>query len=240
MGVTEQMDTKIKQRLIGTGVLIALAVIFIPMLFESARVPQTQPASFESDIATPAPAVDYNNQAMSETNQSDAQTTNNSTAATAQDLTTANNDNTTAETSNTITATTDAKPATSMQQATQGAVEQRSENLAIAQNDIEQATSLATLEKAANQSGKAWAIQLASFENEKRAQTLVSTLKQQGFSAFTNTTKIGNQVRVRVYVGPESDQQQAKLTLAKLQETLHMQGFVVSIKPDALAQPQTT
>ncbi len=76
------METKVKQRLMGVGVLIALAVIFIPMLFDNPQqVPNSQQISLETDIPTPPPSVGTDNVALRSQATTDAHETTNSQAA---------------------------------------------------------------------------------------------------------------------------------------------------------------
>ncbi|MEE4163965.1 MAG: SPOR domain-containing protein [Woeseiaceae bacterium] len=71
-----------------------------------------------------------------------------------------------------------------------------------------------------------WAVQLGSFSNEANAERLAADLRQQGFAAFLSklTTDQGELHRVRV--GPQRDREAAETMLARL-ERAGQKGQVV-------------
>lgn len=62
----------------------------------------------------------------------------------------------------------------------------------------------------------AWAVQLGAFSNKAKAEQLVAELRQRGFAAFVLEYRASGQVLYRVRVGPEQDRARAEATAARL------------------------
>lgn len=73
----------------------------------------------------------------------------------------------------------------------------------------------------------AWIIQLGSFTDEKNAQALHKELKEEGFSAFIESSKKNGKTSYRVRVGPEIKRANAYMLLKKIQDSMNINGFVV-------------
>lgn len=71
----------------------------------------------------------------------------------------------------------------------------------------------------------AWVVQVGSFASAKNAQGLQDKLLSHGFVSFIEPNDEG---KLRVFVGPELAREQAVATLAKLEKNLQLQGIVVS------------
>lgn len=74
----------------------------------------------------------------------------------------------------------------------------------------------------------AWNVQLGSFSDEKNAQHLISTLRKNGFNAYSkpiNTAQ--NKTITKVFIGPELHRTQAEAIVKKLQDQHHIKGFIV-------------
>lgn len=74
-------------------------------------------------------------------------------------------------------------------------------------------------------------VQLASFGSQDNANRLVERLKEKGYSAFTQPTKRGDQQLYRVLVGPELSREKAQAMQAELKERIALAGLVVSFNP---------
>lgn len=72
-----------------------------------------------------------------------------------------------------------------------------------------------------------WVVQLASFSREVNAKTLRAKLVARGFGAFIEKTTTTGSSMYRVRVGPTSGRQQAQDLRAALQQAVSLQGVVV-------------
>jgi DedD protein len=72
-----------------------------------------------------------------------------------------------------------------------------------------------------------WSVQLGSFASRANADNLTRQVKAQGFSVFVLPGGAGNAVRYRVRVGPLSDRESAERMAAKLKSLGHV-GSVVA------------
>jgi DedD protein len=70
-----------------------------------------------------------------------------------------------------------------------------------------------------------WAVQLGSFASKENADRLAAELKQRGYRAFVSRFDSGRSVRHRVRVGPEENRQGAEETASRLRR----EGRQVSI-----------
>ena len=77
--------------------------------------------------------------------------------------------------------------------------------------------------------GKAWSVQLGSFASRANADKLVRQLKAQGFSVYVVSGGSGPSLRYRVRIGPMADRGTATQALAKLKSA----GQVASLVPPA-------
>jgi len=64
--------------------------------------------------------------------------------------------------------------------------------------------------------GAAWAVQLGAFSNKAKAEQLVAELRKRQFSAFVLEYRASGKVLYRVRVGPEQDRARAEATAARL------------------------
>ena len=65
-------------------------------------------------------------------------------------------------------------------------------------------------------SGSAWAVQLGAFSSKAKAEQLVAELRKRQFSAFVLEYRASGKVLYRVRVGPEQDRARAEATAARL------------------------
>ncbi len=72
-----------------------------------------------------------------------------------------------------------------------------------------------------------WVVQLASFSREANAKILRAKLVARGFGAFIEKTTTTRSSMYRVRVGPTSGRQQAQDLRAALQQAVSLQGVVV-------------
>ncbi len=71
-----------------------------------------------------------------------------------------------------------------------------------------------------------WAVQLGSFSNRANAERLASDLREEGFAAFLSRLDTGSGELHRVRIGPQKDRDAAETVAAKLTDAGH-EGQVV-------------
>ena len=74
----------------------------------------------------------------------------------------------------------------------------------------------------------AWIVQLGSFTDEDNAQSLNTKLRQAGYPSFVEPIKKDGKLSYRVRVGPEIKRSEADSLLKKLKEKMQLDGIVVS------------
>lgn len=77
----------------------------------------------------------------------------------------------------------------------------------------------------------AWVVQIGSFKNKNNAFRLLNELRAKGYSAFTQQVKTAFGENTRVFVGPELKQVHAQSLAGRLENEMHIHGVVMSYKP---------
>jgi DedD protein len=72
----------------------------------------------------------------------------------------------------------------------------------------------------------AWAVQLGSFVSRANAENLVHQLKGQGLSVYMSPSGSGQSLRYRVRIGPLADREAAERTVAKVKALGHVSTIV--------------
>lgn len=181
------MDRQLKERIVGAAVLVALAVIFIPVILDG-------PDSDNRTVAMPLPPQ-AGDPADMETHRIDL----NQAAQPVQD---------TPQTQ----ADTRPQPAKPPVTTRPEPVQTRDAESAPATAPTGQAAG----EKPATSPAVpgAWAVQVGSFSEEPRARKLAEDLKTRGYPAFVMRYQDGETLYFRVRVGPQQTREQAE-TVAK-------------------------
>jgi DedD protein len=218
------LDKGMKQRMVGALVLVALAVIFLPMLFtredemRQVRVEAPQAPAMPSlpevkvePVAVPEP------QALPEEPQQPPVVVNESTApvaAPSQPITP----------SPQTQAQVQPKPQTPVPTpAPAPKVESRP-----AATPAPAATASAPSKIDANGLPVSWSIQLASLSNRAGAESLQNTLRSQGYNAYIRSAGGMN----RVYVGPLIERAEAERVRDAINRKQNLKGFVVRFQPE--------
>ena len=218
------LDKGMKQRMVGALVLVALAVIFLPMLFtredemRQVRVEAPQAPAMPSlpevkvePVAVPEP------QALPEEPQQPPVVVNESTAPVAtpsQPITP----------SPQTQAQVQPKPQTPVPTpAPAPKVESRP-----AATPAPAATASAPSKVDANGLPVSWSIQLASLSNRAGAESLQNTLRSQGYNAYIRSAGGMN----RVYVGPLIERAEAERVRDAINRKQNLKGFVVRFQPE--------
>ena len=200
------MDSALKQRLLGAAVLIALAIIFVPMFLGNAppkqdsttanldipappeRKFETRTLPVETPAATPTPtAVDSNKVATVDTHASAR------TDARPEDATTA---------STAAPAKPEPKPAAPTAEAKTPAVT---------------TAAPATVPSAAAASGR-FAVNLGIYADQAHADALVAKVKKLGQPAYSEATEYQGKSALRVRVGPFPDRAMAETARLKIKQ----------------------
>lgn len=77
----------------------------------------------------------------------------------------------------------------------------------------------------------AWVIQLGSFREQHNVDNLISTLRKNGYTAFTKPIKTRGGTLIKVFVGPELSKKSLEKQLPKLKALTKMQGKIARFKP---------
>jgi DedD protein len=197
------MDRRVKERLIGAAILVALAVLVVPELLSGPK-----PAAPASSLAAIAPEPTRNVTVDLSTSKAPASETE----------TPADRDAAPAS------ATTSPSPASSAP--TQPAT---SASAHAAPTVAAPAPAVETAAPPPTSSRAAWAVQLGSFASRANADNLSRKLKGQGFPVYVLPGGSGTSARYRVRVGPLADRDSAERTAGKLKSI----GQIPSLVPPA-------
>jgi DedD protein len=220
------MDRRVKERLIGASILVALVVLVVPELLSG---PKPNIATAPSlPAAAPEPVrnvtVDLTTSKAPETADNEPATPTPQSASSAAS-------SAEASAANSAAAETPAapNPAPSGAAASVPAPTSTGPGKSLAKPA---AARPALVESAVHSPtsaghGGSWSVQLGSFASRANADNLTRQVKGQGFSAFVLTGGSGTSVRYRVRVGPLADRESAERMAAKLKSVGHV-GSVVS------------
>lgn len=216
------MDNLVKQRVIGAIVLVALAVIFVPMLFESPEdelgpVGSNLPAEPDSvvrdriePLTLPEPPAELESAPQVVLEEPADPSAANADAA----IDAANG-----------AAEPVAQPEGTADTAAAQSAPPAAEPVPAAEPAPAPAAAPAE-PAAAPQSG--WIVQLASLSNKDNAMALRERLRGLGYTAFVEETKTAKGVLYRVRVGPELERANAEKLRNRLQEQVDLKGIVTS------------
>jgi DedD protein len=236
------MDRRVKERLIGASILVALVVLVVPELLSGPKpnmapapaLPAAAPEPIRNvtvDLATSkAPADSEVEPASLQASGASAAASSAASAVGSTAGSTGGSTATAAPTSaaNSPAAETPAAPgpapshAAASASAPGGAPAKQPPKVAGART--------ASVESAAPSPTSvghgSWSVQLGSFANRANADNLTRQVKGQGFSAFVLTGGSGTSVRYRVRVGPVADRESAERIAAKLKSLGHVGSLV--------------
>lgn len=234
------MEERLKQRLVGAVVLVSLAVVFVPILFDMPRetdggtsttgiseIPERPRGGSESSVSITldlpqTPRVDA--EVQRERNRNAPAGEGEDTGTTSQDTasTSADSDNTAVDaTSHSSGAVASAKmPSVIRSKASTS----RSEASATTRKPGD---GTGNGQAAAAPASGGWMIQLGSFQKPENALALRKRLQSRGYPAFVKSGSSAQGVVSRVFVGPMSDRRQAKTSATKLQREMALEGIVM-------------
>jgi DedD protein len=219
------MDLSLKQRLLGAIVLIALAVIFVPMFLSG---PGPQPASETVNLAIPpAPDREFQNRVLPVEPAKDAP------AATAPETVT---------NAPLATVETPPRPAEIPQPTTPVATTTPPPEAATPAATATPTPATATTPKPTeSEPGRAGSgrfyVHLGIYAATKNADDLVASLKQGGYPAFAEASEFQGKPAERVRVGPYEDRAAAEAARLRIKELKpSVPGSVVQLAGDVTAE----
>jgi DedD protein len=198
------MEQKLKERLVGAAVLVAVAVIFIPIILNDSpeseaisgsNIPAKPETNFNSRII---PIIENNENTTSAPIESKSNDSGKSQKENVEEV---------------IKEIVVEKIDTDDDKSTQ-ITSSKKENR---EDEVK-----------ANVGLSAWIVQLGSFTDEDNAQSLNIKLRKAGYPAFVEPLKTNGKISYRVRVGPEIKRSEAELLLEKLKEKMKLDGIVVS------------
>lgn len=199
------MEQKLKERLVGAAVLVAIAVIFIPIILtdspetesiSGSNIPEKPETNFNSRII---PVIENDDKSLSNTTEPMNIEPMNIESEKVQEK---NKQDIVVE-----KIVSDNEKISSKKEAVQNEVK----------NDVKVDVGLS-----------AWIVQLGSFIDEGNAESLNEKLRKEGYPAFVEPLKKNGKMSYRVRVGPEIKRSEADLLLKRLKEKMKLDGIVVS------------
>jgi len=200
------LDKGLLQRMVGALVLIALAVIFVPMLFN--RQDDLGHVTVDAPTIPAAPVVAKIE--MQPVEVPEPESVPEGFEIIEED------------------AESDAAPAAAEQPPAPAPIEPVAPVPAVQAPAAQSQPPVAEPRLDNNNLPVSWSIQLASLSNRASAESLQKTLRSQGYNAYIRTAEGMN----RVFVGPLVERSEANRLRDVLQRQQKLDGFVVRFKPE--------
>ena len=211
------MNQGAKQRIVGTVVLLALALIFLPIIFDgegsyqapvSSRIPDTPIISILPEPIQSRPVIVGDVVAV----EPDVATTVSLIEETASDA---------------------------IDEAVEELIEELPEEPVVASDSVEITESQAIFSREVPQLSDAglpqgWVVRLGSFSDRDNANNLVARLQDAGYKAYTRDIRSDQGALTGVFVGPWLDRAQVNEYQRKLQEEFSLAGLVVRYELERL------
>ncbi len=190
------MTSALKNRLVGTIIIVALAVIFLPDFLD--REKQTNNTPFVSVPVSPQqkPIVDPEPFPVDRVSNSAQRP-----IEVVEDL------------------PLDDMPEETVVEASVEVVEESNVNDLAAQTVVEQPAERSN-------EGAGWVIQLGSFRHERNVMSLLDKLENAGYRAFSRKIQTQSGLLTKVFVGPDLDRQKLESALPHLKELTDLSGKV--------------
>lgn len=221
------MDRKLKERLIGAAVLVAVAVIMVPEMFSGSH--SSHDNADNSSSGSSSGSVANNDPGQIKTYRIDLQK-HQEVAASSQDSVSAQAmpmvpdtraDAAISASMPPVAVTSSASSSVNQpitQSATQSSGAPSPHNAGVSHPAVahSSANSVSAPRTVTASAATGWSIQLGSFSAESSAREIVSSAKSHGFAAYLASVKISGKTLYRVRVGPFADRDVAEATLGKL------------------------
>lgn len=226
------MDKALKQRMVGAVVLIALGVIFIPMLLDGGSGEDGE-RRVELDIPA-APDRDYRSRRLplderdsGEMEESRGQVDRESEPAPAEGPRAAADREAAAADDGSDRITGAGSPGGSQSDETGGDGEDAGES-APPESESQVADREPESGEAADKPLGNWFVQVGSFSQESNAGELRDRLREAGYAAFVESSTVEGKTTHRVRVGPEMDRSRAESQRKEIQSEFDLKGIVIS------------
>jgi DedD protein len=223
------MEPGLKQRLVGAAALAALAVVFLPMVFDDTGVsedgsggPWIPPRPPELSGPQFAPLTEAEIKRGTRLPSLPIDSTPDDPGSTGDTGRPAKPPATD------TTAPAAAPPATSAPDAeTRALAAPAAPRPATGRADAETARAQKDPPAGNERAGTTWAIQLGSFSSEANAKKLRDRLQKLGFQPFVERITVKTRSVFRVRVGPERERHQAEALRAKIRKQANLDGILV-------------
>ncbi len=200
------MNSALKNRLVGTVIIVALAVIFLPDLLDGKK--QTK-----QDIQVSIPKVPEV-LSMQQPSEVDIEILNQQAQITASiELETAVDDEPSAELESsrpTMSIPTTNNPSSKLN------MQPQNQNASLANQ-----TQILITDP---QDSAGWVVQLGSFRHQKNVRELMNVLEKAGYRTFSRPVQTPSGELTKVFVGPEIEQEKLKMALPHLNEITKLKG----------------
>lgn len=231
------MEEPLKQRLVGAVVLVSLAVVFVPILFDMPGEPNGETSPDLISGVPERPRVEFGSSASGtldapRTPRLDTELERESSLGASR----AGAGERTVSSEALVSGTTSSAPGARAPARTAGASGQpasdaRSET-SVARADPAPAKKQAepgssSKPVAETSAAGSWSVQLGSFLKSENAAALRKRLQASGYTAFVESGTSARGDVSRVFVGPMPDREQAKASAARLQREMALEGIVV-------------
>ncbi|MNZ47458.1 Cell division protein FtsN [compost metagenome] len=224
-------DRGLKQRIVGALVLLALAVIFLPMLFsreDEVRQVAVDAPAMPKPPAMPTVEVQPTEVPELQVEKADAPAADASAPAAAPSESIASLPSAAPQSAQ------PAAPIQPVQPAAQPQPRQPEQPPAVTQAPAKPQVQASAAPSApvqrldANKLPVSWSVQLASLSNRARAEELQKSLRSKGYNAYIRTFDGMN----RVFVGPVIERAEADRLRDQLGKQQNLNGFVVRFQPE--------
>ena len=222
------MEQRLKQRLVGAIVLVSLAVVFVPLLFDSPRELDEGYSATPIDGIPERPQVEADAPAritleVPQTPRLDAAVEREHGRQGAG--TAAADRGASSDAPASSSASSDASAAAPAATGPSASSSAGAAPAAAAPDDASGSKQAATDASAAASGG--WLVQLGSFRESENARALRKSLEARGYTAFVEAGPSAQGEVFRVFVGPMPRREQAEDSAAKLRSEMALKGIVV-------------
>lgn len=213
------MSTPFQNRIVGTIIVAAAAIIFLPDVFDGEK--QAYQAQFEAvpDGAKPVKKIDikaFPNEDFS---------TLNKTQPLAEDI--ALDDNS----EHKITRSVDELPITAQVKQASTEVVAKPIEKPETKPKVQEKPKVINVTPPTIKKNQAYAIQLGSFKHKKNVDQLVKKLTSAGYTVFTKPIKTAAGNLTKVFIGPEINKASLQAKLPKLKQLSGVQGRIAVYQP---------
>jgi DedD protein len=225
------VDTSLKQRLVGAALLIALAVIFIPMFFDDAS--REKPVTLDMDVPPKPKYTSQNQPATPVQVQEPASKGQPATPVQVQEPAAQNPSTPPVQAQEPDSKDAPADEIAMVKPAAKPPIDERQAPDKLAAPGTVLPPKLPGEFSSPRPKLIEWAVQVGSFSERENAATLRDDLRSSGFAAFEEKAVSEGEQVFRVMVGPEKERKRAEALRARLRNQEDLDGIVVSRYPAA-------